>query len=447
VAYFSFSSKCNGQGDNEVKKEFFVPRIEDLLKEEIPRLLEEQNVPAAGVGLIEDGQIKFIHVFGEHQLGIRAPENTIFNVASITKVITAMITLKLISQKQWELDEPLHNYWVDPDLKNNSLHKKITTRHALSHSIGFKNWRRMNETRKLEFDFEPGTKYQYSGEGIEYLRMALENRFSKDLGLLADSLLFRPLNMADATLKWISDQDTIRFAKWYDGNKNEHQVLDYSTPNASAADDLLITVEDLAKFGIAVMDTSLIDEKLFKEMIRSQVKIHNNAQQGLGWTVVNNLPNDNYLINHDGGDRGVATTIMLFPISQNGIIVFTNGDNGRIVCNSIVKKAIKFGNKIIQKLYWGGDIPEIIKIDPILLENYSGVYQTNQNTEISFTVEGNALKIRGEGVPGVEIYPKSITEFFPADFEVFFKFYETNEGFCFKLLSQEKIILEGTKQE
>jgi hypothetical protein len=31
--------------------------------------------------------------------------------------------------------------------------------------------------QKLNFQFEPGTKYQYSGEGFEYLRKALEKKF------------------------------------------------------------------------------------------------------------------------------------------------------------------------------------------------------------------------------------------------------------------------------
>ncbi len=437
----------NKRKQNKIQKNIFVENVDSLLNEEIPKLQSEQNVPAVGVGLIKDGKIKFINVYGEHQLGKKAMKNTIFNVASITKVVTTMTVLKLIDEDNWKLDEPLYNYWVDPDILNDSLHKKITTRHSLTHTIGFNNWRRMNDSGRLEFDFEPGAKYQYSGEGMEYLKMALENKFNKDLGELADSLIFKPLNMKDATLKWIHEKDTLRFAKWFDGNGNEHGVDDYSTPDADAADDLLITVEDLSKFGIAVMDTTIISKSLFNEMVEPQIDIHDNANQGLGWTIVSDLPDKSYALNHDGGDMGVATSIILLPNSKSGIIVFTNGDNGRILCNAIVKKAIKFGDQIIQKLYWGGEIPEVIKINHDLLQKYSGTYQTNQNTELSFIKRDNALKIEGEGVPGVEIYPKSDVEFFPTDFEVFFKFMEVEEGMKFELISQGKIILEGIKNQ
>ncbi|NAY91092.1 serine hydrolase [Muricauda sp. JGD-17] len=427
--------------------EIFLTDVEEILNQEIPKLQSEQNVPAVGVGLIEDGKIRFIKVYGEHQLGKKATENTVFNVASIAKVITTMTVLKLIDDGNWKLDEPLFNYWIDPDIINDSLHRRITTRHSLTHTTGFNNWRRMNDSGRLEFDFEPGDKYQYSGEGMEYLKIALENKFNKDFGELADSLVFKPLDMNSATLKWIPEKDTLRFAKWYDGNGNEHDVDDYSTPEASAADDLLVTVEDLAKFGISVMDTTLINKSLFLEMVKPQIKIHDNVKQGLGWTIVSGLPNNNYALNHDGGDMGVATTIILLPNSKSGIIVFTNGDNGRILCNAIVKKAIKFGDKIIQKLYWGGEIPEMITINHDLLQKYSGAYQTNQNTVLSFIQRDNALKIVGEGVPGVEIYPKSDTEFFPTDFEVFFEFVDVEEGLKFELKSQGKIILEGIKSQ
>jgi CubicO group peptidase (beta-lactamase class C family) len=57
----------------------------------------------------------------------------------------------------------------------------------LSHQSGFPNWRANN---KLHFEFEPGTKFQYSGEGYEYLREALEHKFNKSLAELYNSVLF-----------------------------------------------------------------------------------------------------------------------------------------------------------------------------------------------------------------------------------------------------------------
>jgi CubicO group peptidase (beta-lactamase class C family) len=142
--------------------------------DEIQKLLNENKIPALGIGIIQDANLTQVKVFGELQKGRIAPLDTIFNVASLTKPVVALLTLKLVSLGKWNLDEPLDKYWIDPDIKNDPRHKKLTTRLVLSHQTGFPNWRWLNKSKKLEFAYEPGTRYQYSGEGFEYLRKALE---------------------------------------------------------------------------------------------------------------------------------------------------------------------------------------------------------------------------------------------------------------------------------
>jgi CubicO group peptidase (beta-lactamase class C family) len=51
--------------------------------------------------------LKQVKVFGEISKGVVAPYNTIFNVASLTKPVTAIVALKLVSLGKWNLDEPI----------------------------------------------------------------------------------------------------------------------------------------------------------------------------------------------------------------------------------------------------------------------------------------------------------------------------------------------------
>jgi len=46
-------------------------------KEETERWLEQKNIPALGIGYIEDGKMKQVSVFGELEKGKTAPKNTI----------------------------------------------------------------------------------------------------------------------------------------------------------------------------------------------------------------------------------------------------------------------------------------------------------------------------------------------------------------------------------
>jgi len=157
-----------------------------------------------------------------------------------------MVTLKLVSEGKWKLDEPLYTYWTDPDVSNDPNCRILTTRHVLSHQTGFANWRGNNKDRKLHFEFSPGTKYQYSGEGFEYLRKALEAKFHKPLEQLASELIFNPLHMTDSKYCWDNSTDSSRFAICYDNKGIAYATI--KNKKANAADDLLTTIEDYGFF-------------------------------------------------------------------------------------------------------------------------------------------------------------------------------------------------------
>lgn len=187
-------------------------------------MLEENRIPALGIGVIAGGKLTQVKVYGELRKGEAAPFNTIFNVASLTKPVTAMIALRLASAGKLNLDEPLDKYWIDPDIKTDVRHKKLTARLILSHQTGFPNWRWLTKSKKLEFEFEPGTKYQYSGEGYEYLRCALEKKFNKPLERLADELIFQPLEMRDTQFVWNANVDESRFAIGFNAQGEPYQI-------------------------------------------------------------------------------------------------------------------------------------------------------------------------------------------------------------------------------
>jgi len=73
----------------------------------VPAWMAENHVPCVGVGFIKDGRLKWFKAFGELQKGRPAPNNALFNIASQTKPVVAMLTLKLVQSGQWNLDEPL----------------------------------------------------------------------------------------------------------------------------------------------------------------------------------------------------------------------------------------------------------------------------------------------------------------------------------------------------
>ena len=395
-----------------------------VLDKKVPMWQKELNIPNVGVGLIENGKIKSVKVYGKN-----APDNMLFNVASVTKVVFSTLVLKLVEEGKWNLDEPLCRYHIDSDVKNDPRHKKLTSRHILSQQSGFVNWRWNHPTKKLTFDFEPGTKFNYSGEGMEYLRKAIENKFKKSLSELAYEKIYKPLGMKDTRHIWDGKTDLERFSRWYDSNGKEHET-DYSTKD-NAADDLMTTVKDLSKFGVDVIKGAGLSYELFSEMVKTQAVINPNLQQGLGWRVVNNLPNGEYAIQHGGNDIGVATLLLLLPKSKRGVVVFTNADNGLIMCNNIVREVLPEGKEIIHKSYKSTDIkdvPKIVKVDDITLGSYAGTYVQPSGRVLSVFKKENSLLIKMAGMPNLTIYPESQNTFFLFDFEPKIKFTKDNKG-------------------
>ncbi|WP_367754929.1 serine hydrolase [Flavobacterium sp. WC2430] len=312
---------------------------------EIEKWLIQNKVPTLGLGIIENGALKQVKVYGEITKGVAAPYNTIFNVASLTKPVTTIVALKLVSLGKWNLDEPLYKYWTDPDIANDPRNKKLTTRLILSHQTGFANWRWMNDDKKLHFQFDPGTKYQYSGEGMEYLRKALEKKFHKSLQQLADELIFQPLKMTDTRYVWDKNVDVSRMAIGYDKDGKPYETIKNNTPNA--ADDLLTTIEDYGKFLVSVLNSEGLTDEVFKEMTSNQVASSKGKHFGLGFEIYD-LGNDEYALSHGGSDNGVQTLVFLLPKTKQGIIIFTNSDTGANVYESLLKHYLGTnGQKIV----------------------------------------------------------------------------------------------------
>lgn len=313
----------------------------------IEQLLEENRVPALGIGVIENGELTKVKVYGSLDLKTTAPHNTIFKVASLTKPIVALITLKLIDKGLLDLDEPLSKYWIDPDLIEDERYKKISPRLVLTHRTGLPNWRYLSESNKLTFQFDPGTSYKYSGEGFEYLRKAIENKLGKSIEELANEFLFEPLDMKDTRFWWDAEMNESRYAQNFDKNGNVISLNKYYEANAAA--NLLTTVEDYGRFLEYVINGAGLSDSLFEEMQKQHVELGDNDFFGLGWEILTGFSGDEFALIHTGKDPGVSTLAIIFPQSKNGYLIFMNGDNVDAVYEYLLLNGMYLGEELWDK--------------------------------------------------------------------------------------------------
>ena len=119
--------------------------------------------------------------------------DTIFAAASLSKPMLTWVVLSLVDDGVLTLERPLHEYLPVPNA-DDARSTRITARHVLSHSGGWRNWRN-NTSTALTADFEPGSRFGYSGEGYFYLQRVVEKLTGKSLPLLARERLFEPLGL------------------------------------------------------------------------------------------------------------------------------------------------------------------------------------------------------------------------------------------------------------
>lgn len=316
--------------------------LKETLDQKIPGWLEQFNVPGVAIAFIENGEISWTESYGKQSSGVMANDQTLYNIASMTKSITAEIVLRLASEGIISLDDAMSDYWVDPDIKDDPRHALLTPRIALLHRTGFPNWRYQTDD-VLEFMWDPDSKTGYSGEGYDYLARYLEKKTGEPFEDLAQRYVFDPIGMPQTAYTerdWFAGRLATPHSS--DGEEGEPKVQAIW----SAADDIYTTPREYAEFLLAVMK----NEGVSPEIAAARVELIDNQFSGgcpwtpeycpisggfaMGWAVFE-YP-DETVVMQGGADWGERTIGFYVPSRKMGVAIFTNSANGGKVIKEIV---------------------------------------------------------------------------------------------------------------
>lgn len=318
------------------------------VEQELQDILDKHRIVTAGLGILVDGKLAWALYHGDASPGVPANAATRFNVASITKTATAKTALRLVDAGELDLDEPLGAYWVDPDIAGDPRLQSLTARTVLTHTTGFPNWRFFRSDGKLAFVRAPGEAYGYSGEGFEYLARAISNKLQRPFPQVVRELVFEPAGMRHAVME--IRRDGLRdVAIPIDDEGTAHPV--WCRPNGwcreegsySAADDMLVTVPDYARFlamvasdesgntgtpfapGSVLVDTG--DDAVVDCEDSATIDCPRAQGYGLGFQVIEY--DAMRILGHGGNDWAeVALGYIRLP-ARDGLIVFLNAPNRR----------------------------------------------------------------------------------------------------------------------
>jgi CubicO group peptidase (beta-lactamase class C family) len=162
----------------------------------VPEYMRAEEVPGAVVALIRDGKVVWTEGYGVANAITDNPvtPDTLFEVASNSKVVTAYVALRLVDQGVLSLDEPLNAYLPEPWLPPSEYRDAVTLRHVLSHTSGLGH-----ATPNRDLLFVPGNGYSYSALGYLYLQEVIEAVTGRSLDAVADEMVFEPLGMSSSS--------------------------------------------------------------------------------------------------------------------------------------------------------------------------------------------------------------------------------------------------------
>jgi len=197
----SLSYGQNSQEERKSKQELSLRKSDPVdsiiidLKKFIPEYKKMQNIPGVSIALVYDNKIAWADGFGFTNSITKKPVNasTLFEVASISKIVTAYIALRLVDEGKLSLDRPLLSYLSKEWMPYSIYQDSIKLNHVLSHSSG------LSKTTR-EIMFKPGSAYYYSANGFNLLKDVMEEVTGEKLEELSQRLVFQPLGMKNSSL-------------------------------------------------------------------------------------------------------------------------------------------------------------------------------------------------------------------------------------------------------
>ena len=364
---------------------------DDFLRD-LPRQMQALGVPGIGIAVVERGELAWTRGFGVLQAGrdARVDDDTLFEMASLSKPVFAYLVLQLADQGVIDLDAPLVRYRRLDYLADHPWVDRVTARDVLRHSTGMPNWRKNPAHEKLVPAAKPGTRIDYSGEAIFWLQLVVESLTGESLDASMQRLLFGPAGMRDSSYTWSKDlaersvyghravedeeagmppqmlRETWNAAqtvadRWgkplsawrYEDAQRALPEVQAITPKglvnwpgdilANAAASLRTTPSDYARFMALMVRTPRapwqISEATRTAMLTKQIDVPGRwTDKGLGWNL--EATPRGPVFYHSGSNGGIFKNFALGDArGQRALVALTNGGSGNVLYRRVVRAA------------------------------------------------------------------------------------------------------------
>jgi CubicO group peptidase (beta-lactamase class C family) len=299
---------------------------------DVPELLQKYKVPGASVAVVSNGRIESARGYGvAYEDGPAVTVDTLFQAASISKPVAAMVAMRLVEMGKLSLDED-----VNAKLRSWKAPARVTLRGLLSHTAGltvhgFRGYApgepvpsvvqildgvRPANSAAVRQDIPPGSKFRYSGGGYTVLQVLIEDVTGKPFPVVARELVLTPLGMKNSTYEQPLPE-RLR-------GRAANAAKCHTHPEMAAA-GLWTTPSDLARVILEMQRPKLLKPATVELMLTPVMD-----EYGLGFGALKNR------FGHGGANVGFRCMLRATRDGR-GAVIMTNADSGAPLANEILK--------------------------------------------------------------------------------------------------------------
>ncbi|MEO5911251.1 MAG: serine hydrolase domain-containing protein [Pelobium sp.] len=297
------------------------------------------------VGIIKNDK-KSVFSYGDKELGKPGglSSQSVFEIASSTKVFTAIALADMALKGELSLDDPIEKY-LPASVKISSRNgKKITLKQLANHTSGlpalptnmdknaYNQYAGYSEEKMYDFlnnyslSRDPGSEYDYSSPCFGLLGHILSRINGTDYETMISNRVLKPLNMPHTSISFTDEQQK-NLAPGYHGSEKVESWSKYMQPVVQGAGALLSNMDDMLTFLNAAMgtkNTSLKGAITLSQQETFKVDKPEFYQNGIamGWSLFD--LNDDEIIWKNGQNGGYSSFIGFNKTTKTGVVILCN---------------------------------------------------------------------------------------------------------------------------
>jgi beta-lactamase class C len=369
ITFSNCNNKSSSEGDLRLKKEGQTARLinqpdpekvrmRDFLQQYdtfISNRFEALDLPGLAYAIVKDGEVVCIRTHGVQEKGKEdlIDEHTVFRLASISKGFAATLAGLLVDQGYVNWNDKVATYLPNFKLRSTNQTNAVTIRHTLSHTTGLKEYSGttlinkdlscanvLRGLKNAKIEEKPAKVFAYQNAIFSAISEIGKSTTDLSYGSLLDSMIFKPLGMADASSSYKAIMaNKNRAIPHIFSNRRGWNSVDIRKKwyNVGPAAGVNASISDMAIWLQAMLGhrPNIIPESILSEIFKPHIPINEDskyyetwapgltdAYYGMGWRIFNYKKHT--IVYHGGFVRGYRPEMGFCPTEDIGIVFLTN---------------------------------------------------------------------------------------------------------------------------